>query len=434
MTESRCADLHIVDRKGAVEGTLAPLAFQGRWRRYQELALEAFERDRLAGRRTTHVLAPPGSGKTVLGMEIVRRLGTRALVLCPNSAVQAQWLRTAGLFGAPDGLAAPSPDAPVACLTYQSLCQIQDPDTALGSAAERRWTADRARALGVPPAEVEQEAAAWQGTAARRRSREIARIKAAIKREIARGAHQGVELADLLEPAARRRVETLRRLGVRTLVLDECHHLASLWGYVVRTVAALLGEVHLVGLTATPPDELTVEEAELYQGLLGPVDFTIPTPAVVREGFLAPYQELAWLTEPLTSEAAWLAEHDQRFRQLVTDLHQQEAGGSLSFPEWVVTRLRVRRTAEGEPEVPWTSFQRRHPPLPWRDSGSSPRPACRCPRAPRGAKATGSHRPWTTGWSCLRTTRCAASPPIPHRPRPSATRRSRRRCGTSATG
>jgi len=71
------------------ETSLRPLAFPGRWRRYQELALEAFERDRAAGRRSTHLVAPPGSGKTLLGMEIVRRLGHRSLVLWPNSAVQA---------------------------------------------------------------------------------------------------------------------------------------------------------------------------------------------------------------------------------------------------------------------------------------------------------------------------------------------------------
>jgi superfamily II DNA or RNA helicase len=78
--------------------------------------------------------------------------------------------------------------------------------------------------------------------------------------------------------------------------------------------------VHLVGLTATPPDELTNEEAELYAALLGPVDFTVPTPAVVREGFLAPYQELAWLARPLDTESDWLAEHDQRFQELITAL------------------------------------------------------------------------------------------------------------------
>jgi hypothetical protein len=295
-------------------------------------------------------------------MEIVRRLGHGALVLCPNSAVQAQWLRTAALFGG-RGIAGPDPDAPIACLTYQSLCQVQDPAAVLGNAAERRWAADRARALGVAVEEVEREAATWRDAAARRRAGELARIRASLKRGIARGEHGGVGLGDLLGPAARRRVATLAGNGTATVVLDECHHLASLWGYVVRAVVAELGRVHLVALTATPPDVLTGEEAELYQGLLGPVDFTVPAPSVVREGFLAPYQELAWLTEPLESEVAWLREHDARFRQLVADLHRPDPDRSLSFPEWVVTRLRVRGTAGGEAEVRWASFQRSRPAL-----------------------------------------------------------------------
>ena len=95
------------------------------------------------------------------------------------------------------------------------------------------------------------------------------------------------------------------------MVLDECHHLASLWGYVVRAAVEELGDVHLVGLTATPPDELTKDEAELYGALLGPVDFTVPTPAVVRERFLAPYQELAWLT-PLARDGASMAGRTRR--------------------------------------------------------------------------------------------------------------------------
>ena len=89
------------------------------------------------------------------------------------------------------------------------------------------------------------------------------------------------------------------------MVLDECHHLASMWGYVVRAVLDALGgeDVHVIGLTATPPSDLSGEETELYAELLGPVDFTVPTPAVVRDGHLAPYQELAWLTEPLDVRA-----------------------------------------------------------------------------------------------------------------------------------
>ena len=43
---------------------ISELAFGGTWRRYQALALEAFEADRRSGDRRTHILAPPGSGKS----------------------------------------------------------------------------------------------------------------------------------------------------------------------------------------------------------------------------------------------------------------------------------------------------------------------------------------------------------------------------------
>lgn len=71
---------------------LAKLRFHGEWRHYQRLALEAFERDRERGRRHTHVVAPPGSGKTLMGIEMVSCIGRRAVVLAPNSAVQSVWL------------------------------------------------------------------------------------------------------------------------------------------------------------------------------------------------------------------------------------------------------------------------------------------------------------------------------------------------------
>jgi superfamily II DNA or RNA helicase len=338
------------------------MAFTGTWRRSQEHALAAFDRDRAAGRRRTHVVAPPGSGKTVMGLEMIRRLGTPALVLAPNSAVQGQWVARAEAFGAP-GAAGPDPAFPIACLTYQSLCQIEDPAAALGDEAERRWAAERARATMQAPEAALAEGRAFTGEAAARRARELRTITAAIKREIARAEHGDLRLADLLAPGARERLGALRAGGVGTVVLDECHHLASLWGYVVRAAVEQLGDVHLVGLTATPPDGLTAAEAELYDHLLGEVDFEVPTPAVVRDGHLAPYQELAWLTRPLQAEEEWLAEHDERFRELVAALHADPAG-PLSFPMWVTTRMRHRgREQDDAAEVSWAQFQRRRPAL-----------------------------------------------------------------------
>ena len=148
-------------------------------------------------------------------------------------------------------------------------------------------------------------------------------------------------------------------------MLDECHHLASLWGYVVRAVLEELGDgVHVVGLTATPPDELTTEEAELYAALLGPVDFQVPTPAVVRDGHLAPYQELAWLTEPLDRRAAVA----RRARDALPGARHRPARPprrrAARPRQWVVTRLRHRaREGDEGAEVPWADFQRRSPAL-----------------------------------------------------------------------
>jgi superfamily II DNA or RNA helicase len=341
---------------------LEGLAFGYRWRHYQDQVLEAFERDRRNGRRRTYIVAPPGSGKTLLGMEMVRRLGGRALVLVPNTAVQGQWVRAAAEFGAAPGVAAADPSAPVACLTYQALCQLDDPAAALGDVAARRWAAERARATGLAVEDVQRDALTWAGEAAARRKRELARITASVKREVARAGPGGMRLGELLSRGARQRIEALRRGGVKTVVLDECHHLASLWGYVVRAAVDELGEVHLIGLTATPPDALTTEEAGLYSSLLGPVDFTVPAPALVRERALAPYQELAWLTRPLDAETGWLAEHDLRFQELITTLHE-DGGAVMSLPAWVITRMRDRSRGDEEAAVSWASFQRRHPAL-----------------------------------------------------------------------
>lgn len=348
----------------------ADLRFTGSWRRYQELALEAFERDRAAGRTRTHVIAPPGSGKTVLGLEMIARLGRPALVLAPTATIQAQWPRALEAFDHPDGamsvaatqILGDDPPAEITCLTYQALCRLDDPGAALRDLARARWAAERAAATHATPEEALADAATWTGAAAERRDREQSRIVAAIKRDVARGEHPELELDDLLAAGARDRIDALRAAGVATVVLDECHHLCGLWGYLVRAAVAALGDVHLIGLTATPPDELTADERDLYDELLGPVDFSVPTPAVVKDGFLAPYQELAWLTEPLRSERDWLAEHDVRFAELITALHD-DAEGPLSFPGWVIGRMRDRGRGDGDAEIPWERFQRRRPAL-----------------------------------------------------------------------
>lgn len=329
---------------------LSGLTRSPRFRPAQQLALDAFERDRLAGERATHLVAPPGSGKTVVGLELVRRLGDPALVLAPTVTIAAQWARTLDLF-------AEGPVEGFHVATYQSLCRTEDPGGRLRERALDALAHQRAALTLTPAAEVH---AALAGRPTARDTRELAAEIARLKRA---AAAEG-DVSRLLDPAARERMAAFTEAGVRTVVLDECHHLASMWGYLVAALLDALGpEVHVIGLTATPPGDLGQEEHQLYARLLGPVDLEVPLPAVVRDGNLAPYQELAYFTEPLASERAWLGERHLRFAELLDRLHdpapaQEEA---LSFPAWVIGRIRHR--GQGEARVGFSTLAQRRPEL-----------------------------------------------------------------------
>ncbi|RPF72460.1 DEAD/DEAH box helicase family protein [Aurantiacibacter spongiae] len=68
---------------------LNDMNFKGSWRDYQARILEEMDEHFDDGR--IHVVAAPGAGKTVLGLEIVRRIGRPALVFAPTIAIREQW-------------------------------------------------------------------------------------------------------------------------------------------------------------------------------------------------------------------------------------------------------------------------------------------------------------------------------------------------------
>ncbi len=286
-------------------------------------------------------------------------------MLAPTAAIAQQWRDKVALFGGdPEQLCGDG--GPLQVLTYQAICRTADPDGVLRDAALGRLAAERAASIGEDHAVARAALEGVQGRAAERLQRDLADAIAALKREVARGERLDADFDELLAPAARARVQQLAAAGVQTVVLDECHHLASLWGYLVRTALAALGAgVHVIGLTATPPRDLRGDEAAMYVGLLAEVDFEIPLPAVVRDGHLAPYQELALFTTPLASERAWLDERHVRFAELLDRLHDTPQAGEedLAFAPWVIARMRYRDTGDGAARVPFATLAARRPEL-----------------------------------------------------------------------
>ena len=150
-------------------------------------------------------------------------------------------------------------------------------------------------------------------------------------------------------------VATLRDAGPIVLVLDECHHLLEVWGRLLGELLEQLPDAVVLGLTATPPETMTKEQAALVAELFGEVVFETSIPAVVREGDLAPFAELAWLTVPTAAESEWLASEATRFRELVTQL-TDPTFGSVPFLAWLDARFRSA-------EAPWPELARREPEL-----------------------------------------------------------------------
>lgn len=277
-------------------------------RRHQLDALDAVGEVFARGGRRAWVVLPPGAGKTVVGLEAARRLGRPVVAFAPNTAIQGQWLAEWSRFtpDPPPGSADRGLDAAVTALTYQSLANF-DPD-----------------------AEVDPD-----------------------------GHDRGVHI-QRLRSSGRDLVAALGRRPV-TLVLDECHHLLDVWGELLAEVLEGLPDATVIGLTATPPSALTRDERALVDRLFGRMVTGPSIPAMVREGELVPFAELAWFTTPTGREQAWLAAQAERFADLTADLIDP-GFATVGFLPWLDRYAvhREHRSGEGA-AVPWHRFARDHP-------------------------------------------------------------------------
>lgn len=65
------------------------LNFTLTWQPYQEKVLKNF--DKFIKDNHFHIIAPPGSGKTILGLKLIRRVHKKTLVLATTITVRNQW-------------------------------------------------------------------------------------------------------------------------------------------------------------------------------------------------------------------------------------------------------------------------------------------------------------------------------------------------------
>lgn len=287
---------------------LSAWRFDGTLRSYQADALDRVDVD--AG-GPVHLVAPPGSGKTLLGLLLAVRRGRRTVVFAPTTAIRAQWVVAARALAHDDTAVSDDPTRPAAvtALTYQAL-SVLDTAQPFAALARARWAEEL-----VADDRTGEQAREWlenlreSNPAAYRRG--IRSRSRSVRRSLAR--QDAAALTAALHPRARELMERLVDAGVETIVLDECHHLLDHWALVVAALVARIRaagrEPLVVGLTATLPSPDDADEYDNYVALLGEVDLEVPVPAVVREGDLAPYRELVHAVEPTAEERAFLSAH-----------------------------------------------------------------------------------------------------------------------------
>lgn len=343
------------------------ITFKGKLRPNQRRAVAAIKAQLAAGERQLHIVAPPGSGKTVLGLYVwARCVRAPAVVLSPTSAIQMQWLSRAELFTAPKGddrIVSPdaSPPGLLTSLTYQAITLPRRGGAGddIEETARELWLG---RLVDEGHAEDAVEARAWIDGLEDHNPPYFKDRMGVYRKQAIEEMTRGGRSLDALHASARQTIESLRDREVGLVILDECHHLLGHWGRVLGDAASVLDGPVVLGLTATTPDLDRQDErdAKRYHALLGDVDYEVPIPAVVKEGHLAPYQDLVQFVRPTAKELQFIAKADEALEALIASLTRAEPVEDRLEPllEWLASSLGERRLATGQSRD-WATFLRR---------------------------------------------------------------------------
>ncbi|MDR0541847.1 MAG: DEAD/DEAH box helicase family protein [Dysgonamonadaceae bacterium] len=255
------------------------IKFKYSWRKYQQRVLDDLQEHLTDGH--LHVIAPPGSGKTVLGLEVAIRLNKPTLILAPTIAIRNQWIqRFCELFlqttQTPDWISIDIRNPKfMTVVTYQGLhaacnnLRIEEDDT-----------------------EDEEET-----------------------EENGNGKTTNANLDNI--------VCRLKSQSIKTIVVDEAHHLKNEWWQTLTKVKEKLEPV-IVGLTATPPYDVTATEWQRYIDLNGSVDTEISVPELVIEGDLCPHQDYVYFTLPTEKENQSIVDFRQNVEKLFQEIKSDE--------------------------------------------------------------------------------------------------------------
>lgn len=251
--------------RGGITLSFKDITFCGTFRNYQQRVLDNADKYIKDGK--INIVAAPGSGKTVLGLELIRRLQSPCIVLSPTTAIKEQWgkrFRDLFLENKNDFERLYSNDLHEVKLlnsvTYQALY------TAIEKVSETD--------------------------------------------EDGSGDFSDIDI-----------FAKMNECGIKTICLDEAHHLKNEWQKSLeKFIAGLPKGVRIISLTATPPYDSDGSEWERYMAVCGEIDEEIFVPELVGHNTLCPHQDYVYFNFPTGDELAVFKEHRQNAHEAVMAL------------------------------------------------------------------------------------------------------------------
>lgn len=275
--------------------TLSSIKFKGEFRDYQEIVLDHAGQYLEDGK--VHIVAAPGSGKTTLGLELICRLNNPALILSPTVTIRQQWGERFTDSFLPSGETADDfysynlrKPSQITSITYQALY-----------AAFNK--------LSVKEESDEEEAES--------------------------DSEMDFTDFDLLN--------AIIKADIKTICLDEAHHLKSEWQKVLEGFIAALGEkITIIALTATPPYDSTPGEWDKYIDLCGEIDEEIYVPQLVVQKTLCPHQDYIYFNYPTDKEKEVFNQYKQKAIFCVQEILQSQLFDDILTKSGLLTDFREK--------------------------------------------------------------------------------------------
>ena len=240
--------------------------FLGTFRNYQQRVLDRSYQ--YLKNNKIHIVAAPGSGKTILGLELIRRINSPCLVLSPTNTIKFQWGDRFEEMFLPKGQKVDNYVSfdlkqirPITSITYQAL-------------------------------------------------------HSAINKVICKD-----EDGEIIDYTDIDLLNTLKIYDIKTICVDEAHHLQNEWQKALEKFMASIGsDIKVIALTATPPYDASPTEWERYINICGEIDEEIFVTELVKAKNLCPHQDYVYLNYPTQEETQYFKLHMTKVDECLNQL------------------------------------------------------------------------------------------------------------------